>query len=403
MADFATSYATLSLCFTSTEWREVIMEEELHVVLLQSTIDHLLIKLGTEGTSRERLSLTTCEDRRSVWHWEWRNLTPDRANLIGLTAIETYAFVENTATHSVLLYVMIIFIYESILLFHLILSEVSVSCSVCLFEFFLDSIESFSTSLLFESLLYYVVALLVAFLSHLFLEFIIVYLMAILALSVCAELLHEFVLHSTHRLDSCMSCFESVEEVRLLHFLHLSLHHHDVLLSSTYHKVHISFLHLFECRVDDKLTIDACNTHLRDRAFEWDVRASQSTTCSKSCKSIRLIYTVSGEKDYVNINLSVEIAWEKWAESAVNKAACEDFLIACLTFTLCETAWEAACSGILLTILYLQWHEICSRNCILCGTNSSEEHGVTHLEGTRAVSLLSQLTGLNGDFTSIRQ
>ena len=99
----------------------------------------------------------------------------------------------------------------------------------------------------------------------------------------------------------------------------------------------------------------------------------------------------------------MEIAWEQWTKCAVNKTACEDFLVTCLALTLCEATRETTCSSVLLAILNLQWHEICSRNCIFCCANSSEEYCVTHLQGTRTISLLCELTGLNGDLTTIRK
>ena len=97
------------------------------------------------------------------------------------------------------------------------------------------------------------------------------------------------------------------------------------------------------------------------------------------------------------------VGWEQWTECAVDKAASEDFLIAGFAFTLGETSRETAVGGILLAILYLEWHEICSWYCIFGCANSGQEHSVTHTEHHRTIGLLCELTCLNADFSSIRQ
>ena len=76
------------------------------------------------------------------------------------------------------------------------------------------------------------------------------------------------------------------------------------------------------------------------------------------------------------------VGGEQRAEHAVNKARCENLVVAGLAFALGETAGEAACCCILLSVVNLQRHEICSGNCILCGTNGGQKNGVAHTEHT---------------------
>ena len=99
----------------------------------------------------------------------------------------------------------------------------------------------------------------------------------------------------------------------------------------------------------------------------------------------------------------MEIAGEQRAEHTVHQTAGEDFIVTGLAFALGETAGETSCGSILLTIIYLQRHEICTGNCILCCTNSCEQYGVVHLENNRAVGLFCNFPGLNGDGSSISQ
>ena len=53
MTNLTTAYAALGLSLTSTEWGEVIVEEEAHVALVEHIVNHLLIELGTQRTGRE--------------------------------------------------------------------------------------------------------------------------------------------------------------------------------------------------------------------------------------------------------------------------------------------------------------------------------------------------------------
>ena len=112
MTDLTTSDTTLSFCLSGGEWREVIVQEELIGALDQCFINNLLIAARTEGNGRERLCLTTGEDRTSVRAREVPHLTPDRTDLRSLTAIQTLSLIEDRATHSLFLYIVIVAIYE---------------------------------------------------------------------------------------------------------------------------------------------------------------------------------------------------------------------------------------------------------------------------------------------------
>ncbi len=76
------------------------------------------------------------------------------------------------------------------------------------------------------------------------------------------------------------------------------------------------------------------------------------------------------------------IAWEEWAQSTVNEAASQNLIIIRLALALVEATRKTSCCSILLAIFYLQWHEVCARHCVFCGTNGGEQYGVTHLQGT---------------------
>ena len=144
-------------------------------------------------------------------------------------------------------------------------------CSVCLLKLFADSLECFGACVLLKSLLGHVVCLLVAVGLYLFAQFLVVHLVAVFALHVGAEFLHEFLLELALWLDCLVSHLESFEQFLFAHFLHLAFHHHDVLLGGTHHEVHVGFLQLLECRVDDKLAVHASHSDFRDRSLERDI------------------------------------------------------------------------------------------------------------------------------------
>ena len=121
MAYLAAAYTTLCLGLASTEWREIIVEEETHVALVENIVNHLLVHLVAQGHCRQGLCLATGEDRRTVWHRQRAHLTPYRTDICSLAAIETNTLVENTAAHSVLLNIVVVLVHKSVLLLKLLL------------------------------------------------------------------------------------------------------------------------------------------------------------------------------------------------------------------------------------------------------------------------------------------
>ena len=238
------------------------MKEELHVVTLQSTVNQLLVELCAKSDRSQRLCFTTSENSTSVRSRQWRNLAPDRTDVSGLTTIETHTLVEDATTHGIALHIVVVAVDERIFLFQFLFAQIRVSSSVCLLVILTNLLESLCTILLLKTLLRHVVSRLVALGSEVCLQVVIIHLVAILTLHILAQLLHQLLLQAALRLDSVVCCLERFEKVFLLHFLHLTFHHHDVFFSGTHHQVHISLLQLLEGWVNHELAIDACNTHL---------------------------------------------------------------------------------------------------------------------------------------------
>ncbi len=321
VTNLTTAYAALGLGLTRAERGEVIVEQEAHVALVEHIIYHLLIKFRTEGNSRERLCLTTGEDTASMRHGQRRYLAPDGADLIGLTTIQTLAFIEDATAHGVALHVVIILINQGLVV---LLADLAVFSNLVLSEIFLlevlyDLLESLGAGLLLESLTHYVVGGLIALLANQFAQGLIVNFMAIFALHVLAQFLREGNLHLAHRLDGLHGTLQRTEQILLRDFLHLAFHHHDVLSRSTYHEVHIGFLHLLEGGVDDILTVDAGYANLRNGALEGDIRNCQGAGSGETGKGIGLINAIGREKHHIHKHLCMEICREERAEHTVHQ------------------------------------------------------------------------------------
>ena len=403
VTNLTTTYATLCLGLTRAEGREVVVQQELHEAAVENIVNQLLVELRAECASRERLRLTTREDGASVRHGQRAHLAPDGTYLVGLTTIKTNSLVEDATAHGVALHVVVVAVHHSIFLFQLVLGEVGMCGGISLLEVGKDLLECLGTSVLLQCLLRDVVGGLVALLLHLLAQFLVVYLVVVLTLHVGAEFLRELSLQLTHGLDGIHGSLQGAEQVLLRHFLHLAFHHHNILSRSTHHDIHVGMLHLFGSRINHILAIHTGYAYLTNRALERYVGACQCSRGGKACQCIGLVDTVGREQHHIYIHLSMIVAGEERAQHAVHEAAGEDFVIACFSFTLGEAAGETTCGRVLLTIINLQRHEICSWNCIFCGADSGEEYGVVHAENNASVGLLCHFTGFNCDGSSIRQ
>ena len=216
MAYLAASYASLSLSLARTERREVIVEKEALVALVEHVVNHLLVEFCSESTCSEALSLATCEDRASVRHGQRAHLAPYRAYLLGCTAVETLALVEDAAAHCVALNVVVVAVDESVLLLELVFCQLGVCCGISLCKVGLDLVEGlFACLLVVVAGFSYGVALVVGLFSELFAQLLVVHLVAVFALHVGAEFLHELLLQHAHRAYSLLSCLEGSEQVLL--------------------------------------------------------------------------------------------------------------------------------------------------------------------------------------------
>ena len=163
------------------------MKEETLIALIEHVVNHFLIKFGTQSTCAQRLCLTASKDRTSVRHRQRRNLTPDGANLISLTAIETNTLIKDATTHSIALYIMIIAVHHGIFLFEFIFSKISMFRSILLLKICQNLLKGLGTSLLLKSLLSNIISGLIKLFVHTLTQLLIVHLVIVFALDVLAQ------------------------------------------------------------------------------------------------------------------------------------------------------------------------------------------------------------------------
>src|SRR5690625_6287041 len=90
MSYFPSSRSSVGSDFSYGERREVVMQNEFTGGVFECCIDHLLIQFASQGKRSERLCLTSCEERRSVYGRQKVHFGSDRSDLIIPTAIKSY-------------------------------------------------------------------------------------------------------------------------------------------------------------------------------------------------------------------------------------------------------------------------------------------------------------------------
>ena len=89
--------------FTSGIWREIVVQDKIIIVWIQSRIDQGLIVFGAQGQRRERLRFTAGKNGRTVGRGQVVHFAPDGSNVCGHTAIEAHIVGEHHVADDVFL------------------------------------------------------------------------------------------------------------------------------------------------------------------------------------------------------------------------------------------------------------------------------------------------------------
>jgi len=233
--------------------------------MFQYVVDNLLIQFCTEGNGRQGLSFTASEDSRAMRARQAVDFTPDRTDLVSLTSVKAFTFVQDAAAHSLFFYIVVVTVDQCCFFCQLFFAE------LC-FELFTDSIESVHAFMfIFVAGSGDGISLCVASFVNSFTQFFIVYFVAIFAFYGRTNSLCQFFLSQALHFDCFVGCFHGVQQVKFGNFTHFTFYHHDVFVSSTHHEVHVSFFQLIESRVDNELSVDACYAYFGNRSVERNI------------------------------------------------------------------------------------------------------------------------------------
>ena len=193
------------------------------------------------------------------------NLTPDRADFSSLTTIQTLTFVKDRTAHGFFFYIVVVTVDQRTLFVQLFFRELS-------FEFFTDSFESSKTFVfVIVSGSGNSVSFFVACFTNSLAQIFVVHFMVVFTFHCFSNLFSQLHLCFTMNLDSFMSYFHCFQQFSFGYFVHFTFYHHDVLISSGHHQIHISFFQLFKSRIDNELTVDTCYTYFRNRSVERNI------------------------------------------------------------------------------------------------------------------------------------
>ena len=150
------------------------------------------------------------------------------ANVGGLAAVEAHMLIENATAHSVALHIVEVAGHHGSLLFTLLFGN-------GLEEVVVDLVKRVVTPVLVGvASLGNLIALGVALFTQTGLDVLVVYLVAVFALH-NAQFFGHLLLDEAHGFDGVVSGLQGGNQVFFLHFVHLAFHHHDVIVSCTYH------------------------------------------------------------------------------------------------------------------------------------------------------------------------
>ncbi len=405
VTDLTTSHATLCLGLACGEGREVIVQQETLLALVQHIVHNLLVERGAEGGCHQGLGLATGEDSGSVRAGQIVHLAPDGTDLVGLAAVETDALVQNAAAHCLFLHVVVVTLHHGDALIlgvegQLLLGHLGEVGDVLV----ADGVERVHAPVLVGAAgLGYGVCLVVALLANVGAQCLVVYFVVVFALGLLAGFFLQLHHHLALLLDLLVSHLQGFEQLGLAGLVKLSLHHHDVVVGGAYHQFDIGLGYLVESGVYDPFAVDAGHTHLGDRAVEGDVAHSQGGRCGQTCQRVGSVVLVGREQRHVHKRLCMIVVGEKRTQHAVYKTGSQNLVVVATAFPLKESTGITSDGCVFFFVLYSQGHEVHALAGLAGRTYGCKQHRVAHAQLYSTVGLLGQLPGLQRDLTPVGQ
>ena len=236
------------------------------------------------------------------------------------------------------------------------------------------------------------VSLIIAFSPNIFTKFLVIHFVTVNPF-LFTDSRSQFLLHPTMLFYCLVSEDNSLQHLFLGHLVHLTLHHHDILVSSGNHNIQISRRQLASGRVDHQLAIHTSYTNFGNRSVERNITHGNSGRCCQSCQTIRHRLGIARIQCYLHESLGMVIIREQGTQRAVYQTGYQNLVIGTSSLPASKSSRETSQRSELFFIIG-QRHKVHVRTCILCRNNRSQKHRIAHLQHNSPIGLFGELSGL---------
>ena len=366
--------------FTDRIRREVIVDHEARVAEALEPVDHLLAVLGAQGRGADRLGLAAGEQSRTVGAGQEADHRLDRANGLGVAAVDAAAVLEDGAANDLGLELLHqlqgaevggrIRRFEIGERFaRLLASGVDRGLPLLLVGQLVGSVEVLADDALELGLgvgLVFEGVELPRILGGLF-----------------GELDDPF----AHLPGGGVGEHHCAEHDVFRQLLGFGFDHHHGVERPGNDQVELALFDLGLGRVEDIFAVLEADAGAADRTHERNTRETQRCGRGAHGDDVGLVLTVVGQHLGDDENLVVETLGEQRPEGAVDQAAGQRFLFGRAALALEEAAGDAAGSGEFFLVVDGQREEVLSRLDVLGGSDRAQDDGFAEGRENRAVGL----------------
>ena len=205
----------------------------------------------------------------------------------------------------------------------------------------------------------------------------------------------EFLLGRNLRLAGFLRELEGRDEVLLGDLVRRALIHDHVGLVAHIDQVELGLRLLGVGRIYHELTADAPDADGTEGPVPWDVGDAERGRGTQYGQDVRVILTVGGKQDGLDLHLVEPSLGEQGADGAVGEAAREDFLLGGAPLALEIAAGELPGCGGSFTIIHGQWKKLLTGLGLGRGDGRYQDDGFAELDRDGSVGLLRITTGLD--------
>jgi len=193
---------------------------------------------------------------------------------------------------------------------------------------------------------------------------------------------------------------QRLEQDLFADFLGRGLHHHDGLLGAGDHQVQAAGRELGRGRIDHVLVVDVTHAHARDGGGEGNVRQIQRRRGAADAHGVGVVDPVRRKHQRDDLGVAEVALRKQGAQRSVDEAAGQDLFLRRPALALVEAARKLAGGVSVLTVINGQGQERGVLPGFGGGAGRGHDHGVAVADERRAVRLLGQPAGLDGQLAA---